>query len=330
MNNIYSKRPILLVFTMSIFWFGILPGHSRVIDRVAAVVNDQVILLSEVDGRCQAALDEVSSSLPVDQVVKRKLEIRKKTLDLLIDDLLILQQVREHKVEVSEKDISNQIAQIKKDNNLNDEQFAKALKMEGRTIAKLKADIRKQMERSKLIEVQMRNNPEMRSQVQIGEKDIAEYYRSHYSAMEKVRASHILFAAPSGTKPELVEKAEKRGREILEKVRAGEAFDQLAKDHSEDPSSSLGGDLGWFRRGDMVGAFEKVAFALKKNGVSDLVRTQFGFHIIKVTDRAEEDRPDLNKVRPRIQQQLYRDKFQRAMRGWLDELRRRSFVDIKL
>jgi peptidyl-prolyl cis-trans isomerase SurA len=244
--------------------------------------------------------------------------------------MLIRQQTREHKVQVSEKDVKKQIEQIKKDNNLNDKQFVQALKMEGRTLDDLRRDIRKQMERSKLIEVQMRNNPEMRSQVQIGEQDIAEYYRSHYSVMEKVRASHILFAAPAGTKREQLEKTRARAQQVLEKIRAGAPFDQMAKQHSEDPSASLGGDLGWFRRGDMVAAFEKAAFGMKKGAVSDLVQTQFGFHIIKVTDRAQEDRPDLNKVRPRIQQQLYREKFQRAMRGWLDDLRRRSFVDIKL
>jgi peptidyl-prolyl cis-trans isomerase SurA len=287
-------------------------AHSRVIDRIAAVVNSEVILLTEVDKRCQAALDRI------------------RALDVLIDEMLIRQQTREHKVEVTDKDVVKQIDQIKKDNNLNDKQFVQALKMEGRTLDDLKRDIRKQMERSKLIEVQMRNNPEMRSQVQIGEQDIAEYYRSHYNVMEKVRASHILFAAPTGTKREQLEKTRGRAQQILKKIRTGAPFDQMAKQHSEDPSASLGGDLGWFRRGDMVAAFEKAAFGLKKGAVSDLVQTQFGFHIIKVTDRAEEDRPDLNKVRPRIQQQLYRDKFGRAMRGWLDDLRRRSFVDIKL
>jgi peptidyl-prolyl cis-trans isomerase SurA len=304
--------------------------NARVLDEIAAVVNNQVILLSEVNQRCKAALLEVPANLPKGQADERKLEIRKKTLDLLIDELLMRQQVAEHKVEVAKEEVEKQVKQLQKSNNLTDEQFIQALKMEGRTMADLRADIRKQMERSKLVEVQMRSNPEMRSQVQISEKDIEEYYRSHYATSEKVRASHILIAAPPGTKPEAVQAARAKAEGLRDQLKTGVDFGELARKVSDDPSASLGGDLGWFRKGDMVASFEKAAFGMKKGSVSGVVRTQFGFHIIKVTDRTMEDRPDLEKVRGKIQQQLYREKFQRAMRVWLDDLRRRSVIEIKL
>jgi len=306
------------------------PAVPKVVDRIAAVVNDEVILLSEVDKICKATLDEVPSTLPLDEAVKRKREIRKTALDTLIDELLIKQQVREHKVSVAPDEVQKHIGQLMKDNNLNEKQFAEALKMEGKTVDDLKRDIRRQMERSKLIDLQMRTNPELRSQIQVREKEIEDYYQLHYSTMERVRASHILFVLPPGSTAEKEKEVRTRAKKLLDQLRQGAPFDLMAKQHSDDPSSALGGDLGWFRRGDMVEAFEKVAFGLKKGQLSDLVKTKFGIHIILLTDRSTEGAPDMAKVRNEIRSRLHREKFQRAMQGWLEELRRRSYIDYKL
>jgi peptidyl-prolyl cis-trans isomerase SurA len=321
-------RGSILVLFAAILFCPLAAG--KVVDRIAAVVNDEVILLSEVDRICKGALDEVPSTLPLDEAVKRKREIRKAALDTLIDELLIKQQVREHKVSVTEEEIQKQIGQLMKDNNLSEKQFEEALKLEGKTIADLKGEIRRQMERSKLIDLQMRTNPELRSQIQVREKEIEDYYQLHYSTMEKVRASHILFVLPPGSGAEKEKEVRARARKVLDQLSQGAPFDLMAKQHSDDPSSALGGDLGWFRRGDMVESFEKIAFGLKKGQLSDLVKTKFGIHIILVTDRSNEGPPNMAGVRNEIRSRLHREKFQRAMQGWLDELRRRSFIDYKL
>ena len=323
------RRGFSLAVMVTLLGFS-LPVVPKVVDRVAAVVNDEVILLSEVDRICRATLEEVPSTLPLDEVVKRKREIRKAALDTLIDELLIKQQVREHKVTVSADEVQKQIGQLMKDNNLNEQQFREALKLEGKTVDDLKRDIRRQMERSKLIDLQMRTNPELRSQIQVREKELEDYYRLHYSTMERVRASHILFVLPPGSAADKEKEVRARARKVLEQLRQGSPFDLMAKQHSDDPSSALGGDLGWFRRGDMVESFEKVAFGLKKGQLSDLVKTKFGIHIILLTDRSTEGPPNMAKVRNEIRSRLHREKFQRAMQGWLDELRRRSFIDYKL
>lgn len=322
-------RGIHAIFSAVILLYAPL-AVPKAVDRIAAVVNEEVILLSEVDKICQASLDEVPSTLPLDEVVKRKRDIRKAALDTLIDELLIKQQVREHKVSVSPDEVQKQIGQLMKDNNLNEKQFAEALKLEGKTVEDLKREISRQMERSKLIDLQMRTNPELRSQIQVREKEIEDYYQLHYSTMERVRASHILFVLPPGSSAEKEKEVRAQAKKVLEQLRKGAPFDLMAKQHSDDPSSALGGDLGWFRRGDMVESFEKVAFGLKKGQLSDLVKTKFGIHIILLTDRSTEGAPDMAKVSNEIRSRLHREKFQRAMQGWLEELRRRSYIDYKL
>lgn len=326
------KRPGL-TFLMLLLGTAIPPASARVIDRIAAVVNDDVILLSEVDKRCQAALDEIPSNLPLAKIVERKRQVRKGALDQLVDELLFKQQVREHKIVVTDDEVNKQIEQLKKLNNMTDKQFSDALKMEGRTIDDLKQSLHAQLERQKMVDEQMRSNPEMRARVQVGEKDIDDYYREHYmseSSKEKVRASHILFVVKPKATPETEKKIRDKALMVLDKLRHGADFEKLAKQYSDDPSGSQGGDLGWFHRGDMMAEFENSAFGLKKGQISGLVRTRLGYHIIKVTDRAVEGPPPLDKVVQQIRSTLYRQKFRETMKDWLARLRRTSFVEYKL
>ncbi|MBW1871498.1 MAG: peptidylprolyl isomerase, partial [Deltaproteobacteria bacterium] len=264
---------------------------------------------------------------------KRKREIRLKALDELVDELLFRQQVRENKITVTPEEVDRQVEQLIKVNNLTQKQFSEALKMEGRTVADLKKEFRNQLERQKLIDVQMRNNPEMRAKVQVSEKDIDAYYQTHYlssTAKEKVRASHILFTIPPGAEPAEEKKIRERAQKVMDQLKKGSSFADMAKQSSDDPSGAMGGDLGWFRRGDMMAAFEKAAFGLKKGQQSDLVRTKLGFHIILVTDRAVEGPQKRESVQNEIRSKLYREKFRLTMVEWMKQLRRNSFVEYKL
>ncbi len=303
------------------------PAAARVVDRIVAVVNNEPILLSEVDALCKFALEQVPATLPLDEVVERKREIRRQTLDTLIDERLMDQQAREQRIVVKDEEVEKYINLIKSENNLTDEQFALALQQEGMTLADFKQKQRDRIEKQKLM------GREIQSKLRVSEKEVEQYYREHYkqgAGAQKVKASHILFSIPAGTEPEQEKAVRERAEKILAQVKAGEDFAELAKKNSDDPSAAMGGDLGWFRRGDMVAAFEKVAFGLKVGGVSDLVRTRFGYHIIKVTDKAEDQPPALDEVSLEIRKRLVKDLERRLVRGWLDDLRRRSFIDIKL
>ena len=141
--------------------------------------------------------------------------------------------------------------------------------------------------------------------VDIPEGDIQGFYEKNkdkmYRRPEERRASHILFKAAPGTEdPALRSKAQ----QVLDKVKAGGDFAQLARENSEDSTAADGGDLGWFGRGRMVPEFEQATWALPQGGVSDLVRTQFGWHIIKMTGERPAGVTPLEEVRDQIRQQL--------------------------
>lgn len=303
------------------------PASGRLIDRVVAVVNQQPILLSEVDALCRFQLEEVPASLPLDEAVERKRRIRLETLQTLIDEKLLAQEVRERKIEIPEEKIEQYIEQLRKDNNLTAEQFRAALEAEGKSLEQYRRMLREMFEKRALMQ------RELQGKAVVSEQDIQDYYRKHYvggAGAEKIKASHILVAVPPDASAETQRQARRRAERILAELRAGADFAAMAEEHSDDPSASLGGDLGWFRRGDMVAAFENAALALDEGQMSDLVRTRFGFHIILVTGKQADQPPALEEVRAEIQHRLMKDLERKLMRRFLDDLRRRSYIDIRL
>jgi len=127
---------------------------------------------------------------------------------------------------------------------------------------------------------------------------------SRYTAREQRRASHILFKVPSGAGDKEAARIEARARAVLKRAKAGADFAALARAHSEDSTAGSGGDLNLFGRGQMVKEFEDAAFSLQVGAVSDLVRTTYGFHIIKVTDAREPRVMPLEEVRDRIREEI--------------------------
>ncbi|MEW5805954.1 MAG: peptidylprolyl isomerase [Acidobacteriota bacterium] len=166
---------------------------------------------------------------------------------------------------------------------------------------------------------------DLKKEVQITENDIKVYYRnniSDFQQTEQVAAKHILIKVDPNSTPETDEKAKKDIEEILSRARRGESFEELAKKFSQDEGSSPnGGDLGRFQRGMMVKEFEDVAFSLAVGAISDVVRTQFGYHIIKVTEKIPERLITLEEARDRIMRELEYEKTQDLLESKMNKIR---------
>ena len=144
---------------------------------------------------------------------------------------------------------------------------------------------------------------EFKSALELSEEQIRHYYEDYidtFKENKQVRARHILFKAAEGAPEEEADEVRNRALEVLKKAREGEDFAELAKKYSEDPAAEHGGDLGYFSENQMVKPFEEAAFALEKGEISDLVRTSFGYHIIKVEDVKEPRTKSLEEVRGHI------------------------------
>ncbi len=327
--NVFGQKLFNLALSAAVVLLcaGGSPAATEVLDRIAAVVNGEVLLVSEVDRSGKIALDDIPSSLTADEKLNRTTEIRKQALDTLIDDLLTRQQVRERKIVVTDEEVEQELKNLMEYNKLDKEQLTAALANEGKTIDEFRKELKNQVEQRKLFGM------DIQSKVQVGEKDIESYYQMQYqsgASNEKIRASHILFMLPENCSPEQEQTARAKAEKVLKQIRSGASFAELAKQYSEDASGAQGGDLGWFRRGDMLPNFEKAAFALKPGAVSDVVRTRFGLHLIMVNERVTEGARPLDEVRDEIRARLHREKTTKAVRDWLDEIRRKSHIEVKL
>ncbi|MDA8137699.1 MAG: peptidyl-prolyl cis-trans isomerase [Desulfobacteraceae bacterium] len=167
--------------------------------------------------------------------------------------------------------------------------------------------------------------------VNITEKEAKEYYDKNtkqYLRPEEVKAQHILIKTEKGDSEEKKAEARKKLTELKKQIDAGADFGELAKANSQCPSAPNGGDLGYFSKGRMVPEFEKAAFALKTNEVSGIVETQFGYHLIKVTDHKAPEQQKFDEVKSRIMNELRNKKIQADAEAYAAGLRKAAKIEI--
>jgi len=208
----------------------------------------------------------------------------------LIDARLLLEEAGRNNVEIAETEIDQAIENIKQ-NFPSEEEFVAAMEKNGDTIEVLRGRVKDSMSLQKLI------NDKFVAEVTISDEDAEKYYLANqekFVAPKQVKASHILF------KPEAEEEAVKVRQLILD----GADFVEMAKEYSECPSKQNGGDLGFFGKGMMVPEFETAAFAAEVGAITELVKTQFGYHIIKVEDLQEGGKQELAEVMEPLKGQM--------------------------
>jgi len=321
------NRPLLLAAAAAVL---LTPhrGRAELVDRVAAVVNNEIITLSEVEKRAAPELTRIDQETSGPDRAQKRASVMKKVLDALIDERLVDNELRELKVTISDKDVDAAVDDVKKSYNLNDEQLQQAVGREGYTMAEYRESMRKQIGRYKLISEKVRKN------VKVSDADVqTEYDRMTRTEGEdyEVHVRHILIAVPRNASAEQVDTARRKALAVAEEARKpGVDFAALARKRSEGSSSSDGGDLGFFKRGTMVPEFERVAFTLKSGEVSDPVRTQFGWHVLKLEEIRKLGVKPLSDVRPEIEERLRRQQAERLTSQYMETLRNAAVVEKKI
>jgi peptidyl-prolyl cis-trans isomerase SurA len=305
-------------------------ARAELVDRVAAVVNRDVIALSEVEKRAAPELARLNSAVrDPKQRAEERARVLKTSLNTLIGEKLMEEQIRELGLATTDAELEAAVSDVRRQNNITDEaQFERLLSGEGFTVKTYKDFLRNQMSRMKL--VQMKVAPK----VKVSEEDLKAAY-TQYAKLEsgdaEVHARHILVQVDAKATPEQVETARQKALKLVEEARKpGVDFAELAKKKSEGPSASDGGDLGFFRRGVMVPAFERVAFTLKEGEVSEPVRTQFGWHVLKVEERRAVDVAPFEQVKAELENRLKMQKTEKFVEQYVQELRQKASVEEKM
>jgi peptidyl-prolyl cis-trans isomerase SurA len=304
-------------------------AHAELVDKVAAVVNRDIIPLSEVQLRAAPEMQRVNSELDPRRRTEARAQLMKSALDTLIGEKLMESEVQALGITTSDAEVDELVQDVIKQNNVPDiAQFEKLLVGEGYTLASYKDMLRKRVVRDKLL--RMKVGPK----VKVTEEDLKAAY-TQYSRLEsedvEVHARHILVQVDAKASAEQVAAAKQKAEGIAQEARRpGMDFASLARARSEGPSAADGGDLGYFKRGVMVPAFEKAAFNLKEGEVSEPIRTNFGWHILKVEERRNVALASFDEMRPKLEAKLLNEKTEKFLDQYVQELRSKANVEVKM
>lgn len=303
-------------------------AYAELVDRIAAVVNKDIIPLSEVQARAAPELQKLGGESDPAKRAAAKDAILKRALDTLIGERLMEDQLKELNIDVSDAEIDLAIDDVKKQNNIKSDQFEQLLAGEGYSMATYRAFMRKHLSRLKLV------NLKVRSKVKVSDEDLKVEYQKMVREQEndpEVHARHILVTVPLKATDDQVEAARQKAAVLAAEARKpGVDFAALAKAKSEGPSAAEGGDLYWFKHGVMVPEFERVAFNLPVGSISDPVRTKFGWHVIKIEERRTSPPESFDAVKDRLRENLLKAQLEKYTDQYIQELKSQAMVQEKL
>ena len=319
-------KKLILLYGFLFFLFGAISSSAAIVDRVVAVVNQEIITLSEVEILINPLKEEIVAD---DRLEKRERvqALYRQVLEKLIEDKLLDQEVKKSGVKVSSKEIEATLDEVKRRNAATQEDLEKALAADGLTLETYKKQIEKGLQRKKLI------SWAVKIETKVGEKELRDFYeknKERYRVNETYRPGHILFVIPKGATQEEIREIRKKCQNVLEKVKGGEDFGEMALLYSEDASNKDRGDLGHFRKGELVPAFEREALRLKVGEVGNIVRTEFGFHIIKLLDRKGTDPLPFEEVKEKVWADYYESEMEKAFKQYISTLKQKAVIEIKL
>jgi len=300
------------------------PGlsHAQVVDGIAAIVNEEVITTVDLDKEFQLMQKE-QEKLPASE----KMGLRSAALNRLVDKKLIDQKIRELDIKVMDDEVKLAIDDVKKQNNMDQEALVRALAGQGLSFEQYRTQLKEQLERLRLM------SQEVRSKIQIGEQETRDYYdanRAKYGAVEQFRARHIFFKVDKKGGAAELARVEAVAAGVLKLARAGKDFAELAKTYSNDPAAAKdGGDLGTFKKADMLPEIGDSVAAMKPGEVSELVLSPAGLHIIKLEERSQGAGKPFSEVKGDIEELLYKKKADERFAQWVKELRASVPIEIR-
>lgn len=304
------------------------PGlaQARVVEKIAALVGDDVILQSEVEDRAAPLLAEVTAIANAGEREARSTAIKREVLDRLIDDQLLTQQASELKLTVGNDEIDRAIEQIKRDYGLSDAQLRDELRKQGMSMAAYRQSTKKEILKYRVL------NIAVGSKVNVGDSEVQSYYDRHMKTENlQLRASHIYIAIPDDADNATLLERENFAKSLLARAQAGEDFAKLAREYSQDTGTrGDGGDLGYIGRDILPKPLEELLFSMKVGDVRGPVRASRGFHIIKLVDKRTKDAKPFAEVQDEIRVRLRQREMERQTKIYLSELRKKILVDIRL
>ena len=334
------KAPLLFAVGCALLLPSLSPADT-VVEEIVARVNNEIVTRSEYIRSRDQLKQEVQQQDPTN-ADKEFTDKQKDVLRDLIDQQLLLQKGKDLGI-TGDTELVKRLDEMRKEMKLESmEDLEKAAEAQGASFEDFKQNLRNQIITQRVI------GQEVGSKLAMNKDEEKKFYDAHRAELEQpesVRLSEILITpkpavkpAAAGAKPDpptdaemqaALEAAKAKADDILNQIHKGVQFADLAKKYSDGPSAKDGGDLQNFKRGELAKELEDKVFALKAGGVTDVTRTKQGYVILQTTQHQTAGIPTLKEVEPRIQEALYMQKLQPALRTYLTTLREEAYIDVK-
>ena len=331
-----GKRLFLLLFSVI---FLCVPVSAEVVDKIIAVVNDDVVTLAEFNTAFDPVLKNIEANYKGPDKGALINQYKEAILKRLVENLLIEQEAKKlgKNIAIKDEEIMEVIRDMIAKKNSNMEEFKNNLAREGTSFETLKKEIKSQLLRMKLLRW------EIKSKVMVSDEEIGAYYdknRQDYEGKEAVRLKLIFLALPADTDKKTKkkikadmktkEKIKAEAEQLRKRALAGEQFEMLAVKHSQGPGAAQGGDIGFVEKGTIIAVVDTVAFKLPIGQVSEVIESELGFHIIKAVDKKGAGLKPIAAVREEIKAKIEDEKLEKKYEEWITSIRAKSFIETKM
>jgi peptidyl-prolyl cis-trans isomerase SurA len=335
--------PFALAVAYAVLLPALLPADT-VVEEIIARVNNQIVTRTEyIHSRDQLKQEiQQQDASNADRIFAEK---QRDVLRDLIDQQLLLEKAKDLGI-TGDTELIKRLDEMRKQMNLESmEDLEKAAQAQGVSYEEFKQNLRNQIVTQRVI------GQEVGSHLSMNKEEEQKFYNQHREELqqpEQVRLSELLIAPKPATPPtagadstapaappsdaetaQADARSKAKAEDLLEQLHKGASFEDLAKKYSDGPTAHDGGDLSYFKRGILSKDLEDRVFAMKAGDITDVIRTKQGYVILKVTEHQQAGVPSLKEVEPRIQDALYMQKLQPALRVYLTKLREDAFIDIK-
>ena len=307
------KNLFLLIFIVSFLLFSP-ESFSEVVDRIIAIVNDDIITLKEVEQFVHVEKNRFKSV--EDYLVGLKL---REKLGILIENTLIKQQAKKMKIDVSDREVREVVENIKKQHLITEEELKEQLKKENLSYDEFLQGIRITLLRNKVLARVI--TPE----VNLTEKALKDYYDSHFDEFteEELHLQQIFISG-------LREDSKERADFVYDSLSKGIPFEELAKQYSDDPSGKYGGDVGYVKKEELIPEIREAIKDLREGSYARTIQSRYGFHILKLVNRKKGDIIPFEKAKEDIKRRLIMEESEKRYKDFIDKLKRSSYIEVKL
>lgn len=315
MNRIKIALAALLLVGLT----GLLSGQA-VVEAIVVIVNDEIITLSDFKVQHDLLYRELRAQVPGEEFQEQYEFAAGLLLDNMIVGILLLQKARELDIDVTEQ-MNMYIENIKQQNNISDAQLREAIEQQSGSFEDWKSQLREKYMRDMAVYA------EVGQSIVVDDAEIFNYYRQHpeeFTQPPEYRLRGIFVSSEDNSE----EDAGRKKQEILGLLEAGEDFGGVAAAHSEGPNKDQQGELGSFKQGDMLDAFEQEVAQLDEGGVTPWISIQSGWYLLRLEEKTESRLLPFDDVRDQVQEKLFVERSTAVNQKYIERLRAKSYVKI--